>query len=486
MAKLNFNLGDVKGFINSVSLCLAMVSINALANETEDFVNKLKAHYEQTRSIKAFSLNYHFLNKQYRSHDYWDFQAPNRILSVRMVEVDLVKKHLYDNDILYTPGGQILDRVQFQNDTHSYYYEKNGNYLGKRYFNLGLDNFDHFMSYHIMNIDFMAVTPLLDETNVKDKITLRHDNKKGTTILTHTNSADQIIDYEFSNQPLQLVSLNNKTRQAFFTYQDYQTTREITYARLVNKFYNGSKVPAYISFNDKFDIIDEVDANKLRLPKGYGPEVKPGDGVLVAKEIAPNLYLVHDSAEWRNSLFKVTGDEIMVFGAAGYPAQATKTIKLINDKFPNKKINAIHVTHAQEADIAGLAVFAEQGIEILADEYSISAIKAYPDFSGDIHKFKFRTIENEQTIDGAQFYVLESMHAKRQSFVHFKDSEIIYQADFLNIAHDNTIPKVIPNYTRTFIDFIRHKQLNFNRIVGNYQNNNISVEVVDKTYNAMM
>ncbi|MFC6980093.1 hypothetical protein [Microbulbifer taiwanensis] len=349
-----------------------------------------------------------------------------------------------------------------------------------------MGNFDRFVSYNALNIDFLAIRPLLDEANIKSNITLRQDRKSATTTLTHKNANDHIVDYEFDNSTLQLLKINNKTRQAIFIYDDYQTTRGLTFARSVNKYYNGAKEPAYISFNDKFEIIEEVDAAKLQLPQGYGPEVKPGDGVLVAKEIAQDLYVITDSGGWRNSLFKVNGDEIMVFGAAGYPELSTKTIKLIGEQFPTKKISAIHVTHAQEADIAGLTVYAEHGIEMLADEYSIAAIKAYPDFANDIHRFKFRTIEHEQVIDGASFYVLESMHAKRQSFVYFEDSGIIFQADFLNIAFDNTVPKLIPNYTRTFIDFIRSKKLKFNRIVGNYKNNNISVEVVNKTYNAMM
>ena len=45
-------------------------------------------------------------------------------------------------------------------------------------------------------------------------------------------------------------------------------------------------------------------------------------------------------------------------------------------------------------------------------------------FADDIARFKFRTIEHEQIIDGAHFYVLENMHSKRQSFVYFKDSGI--------------------------------------------------------------
>lgn len=479
-------LNRLRGLIASTIAYLALVTANASAGEAESFVHKLKSHYQQTRSITKFSLNYHFLNKQYRSLDYWDHQSPDRVMSLRMVEVDLEKKHFYDNDILYAPGGKILDRVQFQNDHHSYYYEKNGNFLGKRFLNRGMANFDRFMSFMALNIDFLAVRPLLDEANIEDTVTLHHTENSATVTLTHTLSEGSIIDYEFSQNPLQLLSIHNKSRQARYVYDDYQTTRGLTFARSVNKFYNGEQVPAYISFNDKFAVITQVDAAKLKLPQGYGPEISRGDGVLVAKEIAKDLYLVTDSSAWRNSLVKVNGDDIMLFGASGYPALAEKTIKLIAEQFPTKKLRSIHVSHPHKPDIAGLGVYAKLGVEILADEYTIAGIKALPDFSDDIEQFKFRAIDNELQLDGTHFYVLETMHTKRQSFVHFKDSGIIFQADFLNIAFDNTIPKIIPSYTRTFIEFIRNKGLKFNRIVGNYKNNDISVEVVNKTYNAMM
>lgn len=469
-----------------IAVCSSVISLNVLATDSQTFFNKLKEHYQPTQSIEKFSLNYHFYNKQYRSQSYWDFQSPDRVLSVRMVEIDTTKKHFYDNDVLYGPGGHILDRVQFQNDTHSYYYEKNGNYLGKRYFNEGMENFDQFMSYNIMNIDFLAVRPLLEETDIKGKISLSVNEQTGTKILTHKKSDKQIIDYEFAEKPLRLISLHNKSRQARYTYDDYHTTRGLTYARAVNKYYNGAKIPAYISFNDKFEIINEVDANRLQLPEGYGPEVPKSDGILKATAIAKDLYLVTDSSAWRNSLFKVQDNEIIVFGGAGNSNLAQKTIALITEKFPDKTISAIHVTHPHVRDIAGLAIYAERGVKILADEYTIEGIKAQNRFKDKIADFEFQTISNQQTVAGIQFYVLESLHAKRQSFAYFEKEGIIFQADFMRIAFDNTIPKVIPTYTKAFIDFIREEKLKFHRIVSNYQNNNISVEVVNKTYDAMM
>ncbi len=473
--------------------CITLFTItitSVQAGEAEKFVDKLKIHYQKTLPIKAFSLSYHFLNKQYRDQNYWDYKVPNRVMSQRMIEVDLVKKHFADSDILYSIGGLVNDRIQFQNDTQSYYYEPNGSFLGKRYFNQGMDNFDRVIPFILMNVDFLAVRPLLKESNTEGSTTLQQNNELGTNTLTHKVSDgdgdESVIEYEFRNNPLQLLSINNKSTSANYVYDDYQTTRGITFARSVHSNPEGASEPAYIKFIEQFEVIDEVDPAKLQLPQGYGPEIPKSDGILVSKEIAKDLYLVTDSSAWRNSLFKVSGDEIMIFGASGNPALAEKTIKLIGEQFPTKKITSVYVTHPHGYVIDGLNVYAEQGIEILADDYSIAAIKAYTGFADDINKFKFRTINHEQIIDGAHFYVLENMHSKRQSFVHFKDSGVIFQADFLHIAFDNTIAKVIPNYTRTFIDFVRNKQLKFNRIVGNYQNNNITVEVMNKTYDALM
>ena len=468
--------------------CLAFLAMTVplvSAGESEDFVSRLKTHYQKTLSIKAFTLNHHYLNKQYRSHEYWDYQTPNRILAQRVVQIDLEKEHFYDNDIYLSSGGLLFDRAHFQNDKESYAYEMNGVSLGKRLINQGLGQFWR-MSYVIMDVDFLAVRPLLEETNIQERITLSQNRISGTTTLTHKTADGNVVDYEFRNSPLQLVSLRDKAKGSYFVYEDYQTTQGFTFARTVLQHYDGATEPNYIIYNNQFDVIDKVDPTKLQTPQGYGPEIPDSDGVLVSKTIGKDLYLVTDSVGWRNSLFKITGDDITVFGASGYASLAEKTLALIKTQFPTKHIKAVYVTHPHGHQIDGLKVFVDQGIEILADEYSIAAIKAYPPFAGDIERFKFRPIEHEQVIDGAHFYVLENLHAKRQSFVHFKESEIIFQAHFLHVPFDNTIARVIPNYTRTFIDFVRKKQLKYNRIVGNYLNNNISVEVVDKTYDAIM
>jgi hypothetical protein len=81
-----------------------------------------------------------------------------------------------------------------------------------------------------------------------------------------------------------------------------------------------------------------------------------------------------------------------------------------------------------------------------------------------------------------RFYVLDNTHAKRQSFVHFENSGIIYQADFLDVAFDNAMAEILPSYSKTFIDFIGDKELKFNRIVGHHYNNNISPKLIKKNH----
>jgi flavorubredoxin len=244
--------------------------------------------------------------------------------------------------------------------------------------------------------------------------------------------------------------------------------------------------PTFIKHIERLDILEEIEPTKLLIPEGFGPIIAKNDSKLVAKKIAQDLYLVTDSSAWRNNLFKVNGDKIMVFGAPGNPERAEQTIKLIIEQFPKKQITSVYITHPHSDHIASLSAYAKLGVTIRADAYSIAAIKAYIPFAGNISSFKFEAIEHNQIIDGVRFYVLKNTHSKQQSFVYFKDLGVIYQADFFEVAFDNSIAKVLPSYTKTFIDFIRGKQLKFSRMVSHHYNNNISPKIMDTAYDTHM
>ncbi|NQZ83123.1 MAG: hypothetical protein HRT52_19115 [Colwellia sp.] len=478
---LTFAFACITLFTISISISIP----TAWSGETEDFVSKLKTHYQKAPRLEVFSLNYHYFGGG-DPYQTWDYQSPQRYMALRMVEIDLVKKHFVENDTHFFSGGRIFERVQFQNDIESFFYDNNGLALGKRVLRQNMDSFDEKKDHVFINVDFLAVTSLLEESNVTATIKLQQNKISGQTTLTHKISDDNVIDYVFRGSPLRLVSINNKSQQKIYVYEDYQTTNGLTFARSILKYYDGAIKPSFIHRIDQLKIIDKIDPNRLQVPQEFGPIIPESDRTLLSKEIASDLYLVTDASASRNVLFKVNGDEIMVFGAPVNTVLAEQTIKLILGQFPNKKITSVYVTHPHWDHIAGLSAYANRDVVIRADAYSIAAIKAYPSFAGDIDSFKFQTIEHNQMIDGVRFYVLENSHSKRESFVYFKDSAIIYQGDLLEVAFDNTIAKLIPNYTKTFINFVRNKQLKFSRIVAHHRNNNISIEVMNKIYDGDM
>lgn len=460
-----------------------VVSPIAIGGETEDFIEKLKLHYQQSSSITAFSLSYRYLG-QSDAYQSWDYKAPSRYQAFKVTDIDLRKKHYVQNVVHNFTGGLQVDEVHFQNDIESLRYEKNGSILGKRVRNQTMNSFERYKNLTLMNVDFFAIRPLLEEKNIEKNIKILQSKGSKQMTLIHKTSDDKVMEYVFSNSPLHLLSINNQSRQRIYVYGDYKTSNGLTFAHSLIKYYNGDTVPSFITQTDSFTIIDEVEPTKLQLPNGYGPIIPSYKNELFSTEIAANLYLVANDSANRNTLFKINGNEIMVFGAPVSSSRSEQTIELISKQFPQKNITSVYVTHPYSDHIAGLAAFVKLGAVIRTDAYSIEAIKAYPRFKKDIAAFKFQTIENDDLIDGVRFYVLENSRAKRQSFTYFEDNGIIYQSDFLDVPFDNTIAKILPSYSKTFIDFVRSKQLKVKRIVGHHHNNNISLDVMNKLYDS--
>jgi len=465
-----------------MALYTATTSI-AIAGESEDFIEKLKSHYHQSSSITAFSLTYRYMG-QSDAYQSWDYKAPSRYQAFKVTDIDLRKKHYAQNVVHHFTGGLLVDEVHFQNDNESLRYEKNGILLGKRVRKQTMSSFERYKNLTLMNVDFFAVRPLLEENNIERNIKILEGKLSNQTTLTHKTADDKVMEYVFSNSPLRLLSINNKTRRRIYIYDDYKTSNGLTFAHSLVKYYNGDTIPSFITRTDSFTILDEIEPAKLQLPEGYGSIIPNSDISLSSTEIASDLYLVTNASADRNTLFKINGDEIMVFGAPVNSKRSEQAIELIAKQFPQKKITSVYVTHPYSDHIAGLAAFTKIGAVIRADTYSIEAIKAYPRFKKELATFKFQTIENNDLIDGVRFYVLENSRAKRQSFAYFEDKRIIYQSDFLEVAFDNTIPQILPSYTKTFIDFISSKQLKVERIVGHHRNNNISVDVMNKLYDS--
>ncbi|REL31611.1 hypothetical protein [Thalassotalea euphylliae] len=479
----------INTFILLALLYLGVTS-STYASEAKAFIELLQKHYQQTASISAFSLTHSYFGRSdpYQS---WDYQAPSRYKAFKVTDIDMEKQHYYQNVVHHFTGGLYLDEVHFQNDSESSRYERNGISLGKSAIAQSMNSFSRYKNLTLMNLDFLAVRPLLQTISVSQDISetidIQPDKVAGKVTLAHRQAEGakgKEIEYVFNLAPLRLESINNKARKRIFLYGDYRTSNGYHFAHSLIKHYNGDVIPSFITRIEKFEVIEQITPEKLTLPNGY--RIKPAEQylALAATEIAEDLYLINDASQKHNTLFTVNGGNIMVFGAPRSSRLSESVLKTIKQQFPTKQISGVYVTHPYREHITGLLPFVEQGAKVYADDYTIAAIKAYPRFTDKIDSFSFEPLSHEQVINGVQFYVLESARSKRQSFAYFAQSGTIYQSDFLEIARDNTIANILPSYSKQFIDFVRESKLKVKRIVAQNRNSNISQEVMNKAYQA--
>jgi len=469
----------------AISLFLAVTKL-ASANEATSLIHKLKAHYQNTSSIKAFSLTHSYLG-QSDPFQSWDFEAPTRYKAFKVTDIDIEKQHYYQNVVHHYTGGLYFDEVHFQNSKESLRYERNGISLGKSAIQQNMDSFNRYKNLTLMNLDFFAIRPLVNEPNIKDNIEVQPSGTSGTIKVIHRPSAKTTMEYVFNTEPLQLVSIHNKSRNRIYIYDDYRHSNGYYFAHSLIKKYNGDTIPSFITRIEKFEEIEQIETEKLILPTSYSKIESDKSSTLKTASIAENLYLVTDDSALKNILFKVNNNGITVFGVSSSSKASKEAIDIIKQQFPDKEITAVFVTHPYSDHISGLIPYVEQGAKIYADAYTVKAIKAFPRFSDVIKKFNFETITNGQVIDDVRFYVLENSRSKRQSFAYFEQDGVIFQTDYLEVAFDNTIAKILPSYSKKFIEFVRSEELKVNRIVGYHRNNNISAEIMNLSYqtNAM-
>lgn len=484
---MNTFVQTFKSFITLIGFCI--FSSYASTDAKTLFISSLKLKHQQTIDIKAFTLTHRYLGRL-NAWQSWDFGSPTRYSAFKVTDLDLQKQLYWQNVVHHFTGQQMFDEVHFQNDVESFRYERNGMSLGKRIIEQPLTSFNRYKNVTLINIDFLAIWPILKETNV-DKITFSTDKATNAAVIIHKPSDKKHMEYYFDTSTLHLTKIFDKTRQRIYIYNDYQTSNGLTYARSVIKYYEDLPVdnssdnvpPSFITRIEDFKILDGIDTTRLQVPQQYGPVLQAHKQALFSDKIAPDLYLMTDESNVRNTLVKVYKNELMVFGAPSGIERSRQTIALINAQFPDKVISSVFVALPYSDHISGLPAYAAIGAEIYGDAYTVSAIKSYPEFAEIIASFKFKTIKHESIIKDVQFFTLENSRSKRQSFAYFPNDKIIYQSDFLEVAFDNTIADIYPSYSKTFIDFIRSKGLKFKRIVGQHRNHNISPVVVNKIAN---
>jgi len=459
---------------------LTIFSNNALCLDLtlEGFITRLKTQYHFATKVDKYSLTY--TEKVPVVSQSYDFENPSVIIAKRTIEIDSNSQYFFEESQTFWPGGFIFHDRSFKSKEKNLTFDVNGIRHGKTPRKLNSDSFNKRVNTITNLVDAFAVNKLLSPHNIKGIQQVNIDNKSNQASLIHFSKKHLQTVYTFNLVPLRLLSISAKESGSHIGFSNYVVSNGLEFAANVTHFQSdGSKTELSIHALKE---INEIEKGNFILPAEYKSFIDKGEKLLTTTNIAKDIYLVSNESANRNMLFKVIGSNIMVFGAPLNSQLSEETIALIKKQFPTKKIKSVYVTHPHGDHIGGLKAYADEGVSIIADQYTIHAIKNHPPFANFIGSFRFEAIEHNQLINGVRFHILENSHVKGQSFAHFEEQALIYQGDFLEVPFDNTIAKNLPDVSITFIEYIQEFDLRTKRIVGHHRNNNISIQRMNEYY----
>ncbi|WP_103070397.1 MBL fold metallo-hydrolase [Aquimarina sediminis] len=443
----------------------------------------LQKEYGFSETLKKFRVKYKSISPfSHQSYDYKHPEDPINGYNTSTTEIDLENEQFYSHNKGFYPGEFLFEFFHFQKDSLVISYDVNGVLIGKQV-EVGEDTFSNVKKRATSFLDFTNVSDLLTYQKQGDSIETILSKEKNEAVIKHMDKDSSINIYTFKMNPTQLLSIESKAKNTKTVFSNYKDVNGISFAHSVDVYRSDNLQRQYVI--EELNKITKVDPNKLVIPEGYiVPNKEKVQEQSKVIEIAKNLYLITTPDGGRNMLFKVTDKSITVFGAPISDKVSKNVISLIEDKFPNKNIDYVYVTHSHHDHIGGLNAYAQQNVTILADSYTIEAIKAYPRFEKDINKFKFSPIRHNQILNDVQFFIPKNSHSLGQSFAYFTDSQIIYEGDFLEVPFDNTIPTYMSKVEKEFVEFVRKEKLKIKRIVGNHRNANISLETMNAYYDS--
>ncbi|CAM1362853.1 MBL fold metallo-hydrolase [Tenacibaculum xiamenense] len=469
--------------INTLIMVYLMFFSSYAQKITKDnIVNKLQEKYRFTNDIKKYTVTYKFTSlNPYQSHNYKHPEDKVNGYGIYTIEIDKEKKEYFTHDRSQFPGNFVFEFKHFKNSEKAVSYDVNGVIRGKRLRLLKKNAFEKENKRAGEVLSFEKVADLLNGYKKGDDLKIKIDKNNDLTTIVHT-TIDKIRNtYTFDIKSLRLMTLESTEDNSIVDFKNYVIKNGIEYAKdLV--IYKKNKLNANVSV-ESFEKTMGIAASKFAIPYGYVLPLKNQTISSEITQIANNIYLINTTNNSRFILFKVIDSEIMVFGAPLSEKISNKIIGLIENKFPTKNIKYVFVSHPHSDHISGLVPYAKNGTTIIADDYTIEAIRSFPNFKETIDSFKFKTIENKQSINGVRFYVLENEHSLKQSFAYFKNEEIIYEGDFLEVPADNSIATHISNVEKQFIEFVRKEKLKIKRIVQHHRNSNVTTDIMNKYYN---
>ncbi|PKV49698.1 metallo-beta-lactamase superfamily protein [Aquimarina sp. MAR_2010_214] len=468
--------------VNILAL-LILTSLSSCGQKitSDNIIDMLNEKYKFTTGLKKYTVTYKFTGlNPYQSHDYKHPEAKINRFGIYTIDVDKEKKEYFTHDKSQFPGNFIFEFKHFQNSKKAVSYDVNGVIRGKVLKKLDKNAYEKQRKRAGDVLSFEQVHILL--TNHKMGKPLKIEVGKTFVILTQTVNKDITNTYTFESSTLKLKKLKSTEDDSFVEYRDFVSKDGVEYAEKQD-IYRSNKFSASVSI-ENFKTTMGIPSSKFMVPNGYKIPEKTAKSEPKITKIANDIYIINVANNSRFILLKIIKNDIMVFGAPRNDEITEKVVHLISEKFPMKTIQSVFVSHPHNDHIGGLPAYAERGITILADDYTIDAIQNFPAFNKTIETFKFETLTNKKNINGVRFYVLKNNHSLKQSFVYFEKEQLIYEGDFLEIPADNSIATHLSDVEKQFIEFVRDEKLKIKRIVQHHRNPNVSVATMNAYYEA--
>lgn len=437
------------------------------------FVDRLKSHYHDISKFKRLYYRVQFSSKgEFQSYD---FRFPDYFVNHYDIEIDLDRQQFYQHFKRRNPGNFVFENVSVINQNQAFIYDVNGFVHGKT---LKPFNSDIHKEYNAMaeHIDLLAVYKLLfiggqpiTQTDIGNIV-----------MLTTTNAEHAKKHYFFDQTSYRLLKIYDESTKRLLVFSEPVSYDSHVYASKIDTF-NDGKLRNTINIQ-ALHTISRIDRKKLAVPQGYAFSEHNSSSQPRFVKLAEHLFLIENVVPERNIMVLQHALGLTVFGAPLNEKASTAALSMIARELPKQTITHVYVSHAHSDHIGGLAKYVENGATVIADEYTIEAIKHYPEFKATIEKFNFKTIANDDTFQSVTYHVIENSHVRKQSFAYFAHDKIIYQGDFLEIPQDNVIATHMSDVERVFIAFLYRNNVDYTRIVGHHRNSNITPEVVDAYY----
>ncbi|HEY5824991.1 MAG TPA: MBL fold metallo-hydrolase [Cyclobacteriaceae bacterium] len=240
--------------------------------------------------------------------------------------------------------------------------------------------------------------------------------------------------------PLKIVTYSNEPRSYPLSEIIFQSYRVLDNGILIpneiTTFSNGIKQSTIIHQAIKFN--KAANASLLLVPKGYELTDKLEEASV--EEIASNIFFVKDLETGYNATFVNCADHIVILDAPLSSGFSEKTINVIRQKFSNKPIKWVILSHYHNDHIGGLLRFIQQGAGMISTkvmyDFSIRTMEESAEFnSKQVEQLAHIEVMKDTLIhDGLtpmRVLRIKNSHVNDMIMVYFPKQKVLWQADFL-------------------------------------------------------